>query len=318
MQRVELKLYRGWFYAYWRDENAGTKRRALRTQDRATAQRLLIDLQRQPLGSTVAHVMDAYLSDKDITATAAARQRDAWKALKPHFGHLRPDQVTRDVCRQYVADRRSKGRGDGTIRRELGVLRAGLRWCDPHTHAVVEMPGAPPPKERHLTRAEFKRLREAAGAFHIELFIVLLLATAGRKGAIVELTWDRVDFERGLIKLGTGEGRQKGRATVPMTEMAREMLEKAKKAALSDNVIEWGGKAVANCRKGFDLAVERSGLKEVTPHVLRHTAAVWLAEAGVSMQEIAAYLGHSDSRITERVYARFSPTFLKRASAALE
>jgi integrase len=64
--------------------------------------------------------------------------------------------------------------------------------------------------------------------------------------------------------------------------------------------------------------VERAGLQEVPPHVLRHTAAVWMAEAGSSMVEIAQYLGHSDSRITQKVYARFSPTFLRRSSAALE
>jgi len=56
----------------------------------------------------------------------------------------------------------------------------------------------------------------------------------------------------------------------------------------------------------------------VTPHTLRHTAAVWLAEAGTPMPEIATYLGHSDSRITERVYARFSPGYLRKASKALE
>lgn len=65
------------------------------------------------------------------------------------------------------------------------------------------------------------------------------------------------------------------------------------------------------------MAVARAGLRGVTPHVLRHTAAVWMAEAGVPMTEIAAYLGHSDSRITERVYARFSPDYLRKAAAGI-
>ena len=317
MHRIELKLYRGYYYAYWRDE-AGTRRRALRTQDRATAQRLLIDLRRQPLGQTTAHVVEHYLADKDKSTVAPQRLRDAWKALKPHFGHLRPDQIGRNTCRDYISARRKLKRSDGTIRKELGTLRAALRFADPNTPAVIEMPGAPPPKERHLTRAEFKRLREGAEAFHVELFIVLALATAGRKEALLELTWDRVDFERGLIKLGTGEGLKKGRATVPMTDTARELLQRAKASAVSDYVIEWAGGQVKSIRTGFDAAVERAKLKDVSPHVLRHTAAVWMAEAGTSMSEIAVYLGHSDSRVTERVYARFSPTFLKRAASALE
>lgn len=46
--------------------------------------------------------------------------------------------------------------------------------------------------------------------------------------------------------------------------------------------------------------------------------AVWMAESGRPMSEIAQYLGHSDSQITETVYARYSPHYLRRAAAALE
>jgi integrase len=43
-----------------------------------------------------------------------------------------------------------------------------------------------------------------------------------------------------------------------------------------------------------------------------------MAEAGVSMEEIAQYLGHRDVGITRKVYARFSPDYLRKAAAALE
>jgi integrase len=43
-----------------------------------------------------------------------------------------------------------------------------------------------------------------------------------------------------------------------------------------------------------------------------------MAEAGVPMPEIAAFLGHTDSRSTERVYAKFSPEYLRKAARALE
>ena len=42
------------------------------------------------------------------------------------------------------------------------------------------------------------------------------------------------------------------------------------------------------------------------------------AEAGVPMEQISAYLGHDDIRVTEKVYARFSPGFLRGAAGALE
>lgn len=43
-----------------------------------------------------------------------------------------------------------------------------------------------------------------------------------------------------------------------------------------------------------------------------------MAEAGVPMEEIASFLGHSDMKITRDVYARFSPNALRDAAAALE
>jgi integrase len=74
---------------------------------------------------------------------------------------------------------------------------------------------------------------------------------------------------------------------------------------------------VRKIRKAFAAAATSAALPWCTPHMLRHTAAVWMAEGGVPMAEISQYLGHTDSRITERVYARFSPSHLRRAARAL-
>ncbi|WP_074785402.1 tyrosine-type recombinase/integrase [Roseovarius tolerans] len=71
-------------------------------------------------------------------------------------------------------------------------------------------------------------------------------------------------------------------------------------------------------KKGFKAAVVDAWPRDVSPHVLRHTAAVHMAEACVTMDEIAQYLGHSDSRITASIYARYSPEHLRKAASALE
>ena len=52
-------------------------------------------------------------------------------------------------------------------------------------------------KDRFLTEAEVDRLVDAANEPHVRLAILLMLNTAGRVGAILDLTWDRVDFRRG-------------------------------------------------------------------------------------------------------------------------
>ncbi len=107
----------------------------------------------------------------------------------------------------------------------MTFLRAALRWHDKNTPAVVELPSKPPPVDKYLTRAEYERLLAKAETPHIRLFIILALSTAGRMTAILELTWDQVDFERELIRLGDGTKRRKGRETVPMT--ARAMLRRS-------------------------------------------------------------------------------------------
>ena len=87
---------------------------------------------------------------------------------------------------------------------------------------------------------------------------------------------------------------------------------------MTDYVIEWAGEPVKRLRTGFNKAVKDAGLKGVSPHVLRHTAAVHLAAAGVPMARISQYLGHSSIAVTERVYARFAPDHLREEAEILD
>lgn len=316
---VKLRLYRGKWAAVWRDRGE-TKRASLRTADRAVAERNLIAFLAANSGprETVADIVGAFLADRE-GKPSHPRSDDAWKRLRPHFGHLRPEHVTRQRCRDYAA-MRSRRVKPGTVIKELSVLRAALRWHDRNTPAVIEMPRHPPPRHRYLTREEYRALRDGAEPTpHCRLFIVVAYSTAGRAGAILELTWDRVDFARGIVQLAAeDEHGNKGRATVPMTDSLRAALAEAKGAAVTDYVIEYAGRRVASIRKAFRAACDRAGLADVSPHVLRHTAAVHMAEAGVPISEIGQYLGHRDERTTYRFYARYSPQYLRRAASALE
>lgn len=201
----------------------------------------------------------------------------------------------------------------------MGCREGPHTGCDHDRKAAQASPTGQAPDEGRSS----PRLLDAADANevpHVALAIALMLGTAARIGAILDLTWSRVDFERGQIAYAdrADTSRRKGRATVPMTNDTRTRLEEARKGTVSDYVVEWSGRKVGSIKRGFARAVETAGLTDVTPHVLRHTAASWMAEAGVSMSGIAAVLGHSDSRITERTYAKFSPGHLRRAVASLD
>jgi integrase len=312
-----LVLYRG----KWAASRDG-KRTSLSTDNREEAERALADLLKLEAARedpTCADIFERYHRDLlHFKKPGAASAENSWKALKATFGHLRPRDVSRLTCRGYIAARRALDRKDGTILRELGVLKAALRWHQPNTPAVFEMPPAPPPKEIHLTRDEFVKLREAAADLpHLLVFLELAKGTGARAGAILDLTWTRVDFVRGIIRLGAAVG-NKGRATVPMNDTLREALLWAKKGALSPYVVEWRGGRVASVKKAFNAAASSIGRPDVGPHAIRHSVAVWMAEEGVPMSEISQYLGHASTAVTERVYARYSPNHLRRAASVLD
>jgi len=313
-----LKLYRDEWAIVWR-ENSKTRRRLLTGCDRDAAERALADFKRsgQPEHRhTVAMIMEAYLKDKS-DKPSHARMVWAWARLRDHFGALRPDQVDRPRCREYVAKRRRQGRGDNTIRKELTTLRSGLRWNSKATPAVIEMPPMPIPREVFITKEEFDRLCEAAIAPHVRLFLMLAWFTAARKEALLSLTWHQVDLKRGQINLGEGVG-NKGRAKPPIGPSLRVALEAAKKAATTDYVIEWAGDRVKTIRKGFYNAADAAGLGHITPHDIRRSAARRMVEAGVPMSEVSQFLGHTSTAVTEKVYGRFSSNYLRKAAEALE
>jgi integrase len=104
---------------------------------------------------------------------------------------------------------------------------------------------------------------------------------------------------------------------VPLNARACEALEEAAPGALTDWVIEWDGQPVKSVKKAVRMAAHRSGVP-CSPHVFRHTAGVWMAQADVPMQKISQFLGHTSTWVTERTYARYSPSFMKDAAAALE
>lgn len=245
--------------------------------------------------------------------------KSLWKQLQPHFGYKLGKAVTKADCRAYTEHRRRLGRTNSTIRTELEALRACLRWHYGDNAPEITAPPPSKPRDRYLTKDERDRLLEKIETPHVKLFVTLALTTGARMGAILDLTWDRVNFTHGTIDFNPA-GRDKSnkrRTVVPMNQRARSELEEAQRGALTDHVIEYGGKPVASVKKAVAAAARRAKVP-CSPHVFRHTAAVWMAEADVPMDKIAQFLGHTSTRVTYATYARFSPRYMADAALALE
>jgi integrase len=247
-----------------------------------------------------------------------------WRKIGPFFASRPADAISEELCLAYIEQRRASGVIDGTIRLELSKLRASLRWAENKALIAkapfVWMPPASSPRDVRLTREQAARFLAACTARHIRLFVLLALTTGARREALLDLTWDRVDFAARRINLKDPARPRtaKGRAVVWMNETALRALYDARQKAETPYVIERSGGRVRDVKTGLIRAGQRCGIEWVTAHVFRHSAATWMAEGGVPMAEIAQFLGHKDSRVTERVYARFSPTYLRGAASMLE
>lgn len=298
------------------------------TQDEAEAAFHAFIRQREILiarsDTTVEALFQGYVKDKELDGKPTTNQRMHWRTLKRTFGAMSPDDIDKQMCRTYQKRRIAAGCSIGTVWTELTALRAIVKWAERDKHIVkaphIMVPKKPEPKDKRLTRDMAQRLLDACVLEHLRLFVILALQTGARMGALLGLTWDRVDFERGIIDLRDPglEQTQKRRAVVPMNSTARAAILRAKDLALSKHVIEWNGERIASIKKALKKAAKAAGVPWASAHVLRHTAACWMAEAGVPMSEISQFLGHTSTRVTERTYARYSPDYLQKAASALE
>jgi integrase len=330
MSDYRLIRFRGKFAVAWH-EGGRRFRHSLGVDSRADADRRLAQFvaarnAASAVGQkslTVAEAWEGYvksLGDKPSAVTA----RHQWKAIGPAFADRNAETLTEDDCNRYVAARRRLGRSDSTIWSELSRLRSALRWAE-HKRLIdrapkIWIPAQSPPRDKRMTREEVSALIAAAEFHHIKLFAILAATTGARMGAILSLTWDRVDLERGLIHYAdpTIAATKKGRATVPINALAHEALTEARRGSTCSYVVEWAGSRVRSVKKGLATASQRAGLPSVTPHVFRHSAASIMVESGVPIAEVAAMLGHSNTKMVETVYGKYSPTYLRKAAAALE
>lgn len=271
--------------------------------------------QREP---SVGDIVEAYRDDKLPKVRSKQTMQFSCSVLIRSFAALRPSHLTPTVIKRYAAER---GASDGSILREIGVLRASLAWALEHqwiaTKPIISNPVKTPlPRDRWITKDEARRLIAGCTEPHVRTFVTVALMTAARMGAILEARWSQVDWDTKRLDFGDGHG-NKRRSIAPLNGELERTLKAAKELACSDYIIEYRARPVRTVKNGFAAACRRAGLVDVTPHVLRHSAATWLVLDGVPLSEIARLLGDTEATV-ERVYGKHTPEFLKRATNALQ
>jgi integrase len=230
-------------------------------------------------------------------------------------------QVTAERVDGYTRRRLDDGASRNTIGKELTVLRGVLKLArrrglydrDPGAVLPTGWSTDYKPRRRSLSSTEAEEaIRALAKALpHRAAWVALALGTGARRGEIERIRREDVRLDLGTVRIA-GTKTDKSDRVVPVLSVTRPFLAAA---------LAWGahsGRLVpAWTNVGRDLPAVLVGLgyERATPNDLRRTLANWLRAAGVEASLIGEMLGHTDSRMVERVYGRLSPAQL---AAALE
>lgn len=188
-----------------------------------------------------------------------------------------------------------------------------------------------------LSAEEMQKMFEALRGTKLELPVLVAAFYGFRRGEVLGLKWDAIDFERGTISVIrtvttiTVDGKQteieqqsaktkSSLRTLPLIGSFREYFLQVKEAQELNKQIcgncynheydgfvfvdELGERMRANyLTSAFPKFLEDHGLRRMRFHDLRHSCASLLLANGVPLKHIQEWLGHSDFTTTANIYA---------------
>jgi integrase len=243
--------------------------------------------------------------------------------LKAEFGADTPiTEITASRISAYKAKRLAakskqfdRPLSGAAVNRPLALLRHLLRLAHEEWEVLDEVPKIRLEKEpewrvRYLDEAEIARpLAECEKSRnpYLKAIVVLAINTGMRKSEVMALSWDRIDFPRGVVRLErtkTGKRRE-----IPMNDAVYAVLAAFPAENRQGLVFKRkDGRGWGEIRKAFEEALERAGIEDFRFHDLRHTCASWLVMRGASLAEVRQILGHTTLAMTMRYAHSPRPT----------
>ncbi|MBP1184198.1 site-specific integrase [Methylobacterium sp. PvR107] len=262
------------------------------------------------------------LGSLQLSALTTKRIRD-WHhdlAEAPKLRRTPAGAAERRVSEVDAADPEAVRARRATANRVLTVLKAALNRSFQEGKAASEEAWrrvkpyreADAAKVRYLTERECQRLVGACeGAFgHL---VRGALVTGCRYGELIRMRAADFDAAAGIVTVGRTKSGKPRHVALNDDGAALFASLISGKAGSSLIFAREDGKAWGPSHQQRPL-IEASHRANIEPactfHILRHTYASALAMRGVPMGVIAAQLGHADTRMTERHYAHFAPSYI--------
>ena len=243
-----------------------------------------------------------------------------------HFGKP-PDKLGPDHVRSYQSYLLKQRRlSPGSVEHHISALRF-FYVQTLHRHQFRQF--LPYPKVRQklpkiLSREEVAQLIEASSGLFERTLLMVLYGTGMRRAEVAKLKIVDVDSQRMVLHVVNGKGgkdrdlplsptlletlRAYWRWLKPRTYLFPSRMHRDHEQPISDKTV-WHACAEAARKAGMR--------KRVSPHLLRHSWATHLLEAGTDLRTIQLLLGHEDLETTAR-YLHLSAQHLHQVSNPLE
>ncbi len=265
---------------------------------------------------TFSEAADSFLAYSEARRKSHENDIQMVKRLKDYFGNKPLRSLTPDIVEGFLTHRRKVGNqapgehrtgmplSNSTLNRDIGVLKSivnravfnGLLEKNPiqRVRAFKEES-----RDRTLTNEEYQALLGYCSP-RLSAIVQLAYWTGMRKGEILGLRWEQVDFQNKVITLEAADTKTQEKREVPLTEALLGFLKRIPKTLGCPYVFTERGKRILDIKTAFLKAVRAAGIKNFRFHDLRHCAVTNLRKAGVNDSVIMSISGHKTYAMFKR------------------
>ncbi len=306
-----------------------------------------------PFGDWIDFWYQHYSKPRIRATTRAGYENRIYDHIIPEVGTIPLNKLTQNDLQQFYGRLKSNGRISHTEKYGDGLSDRMVRACHANCRTALEKAvqeklirinpaigcKLPPKKAREmqvLTREEMQRfLIQAHAEGYYELFL-LELATGLRRGELLALQWDDLNFETGQLQItkqvyrtkedGLLISQPKTKAStraVALPPALLEVLREYKKVVNSrwmfpSPVKEDSPLDPGTVRRRLQTILEHSGCKHIRFHDLRHTFSTTALSSGMDVKTLSAMLGHTSAATTLDIYTHITDTMQATAAAKID